>query len=443
MKQTEIVARIKASGIEQLNPIQEAVLASHAKDLVLLAPTGSGKTLAFCLALLRALPDIRHNESAPAAVMAVVLAPSRELAMQIHSVLRPIATPDYRLRLLYGGSDFAAESASMAASVPNIIVATPGRLLDHLKRGTVDISTASALVVDEYDKTLELGFQDEVRRIAARLKRLTNTILTSATEIDALPSFIHADKAESINFVENAALAARLMAINVPSAQRDKIDSLAALLRSLNGQQAMVFVNHRESAERVVKLLAERNIECELYHGGLEQRQREIALAKFRAKAADILVSTDLAARGLDITGVDNVIHYHMPINEQVWKHRNGRTARAGATGTVYVITGPDENTPEYVSTDHDFYPDSDKAQKLAPRMTMLYITGGKREKLSRGDIAGFVMKQCGIKPDHVGLITVGLDYSLVAVVASEAHIVIETAHKARLKNKRVRITPV
>ena len=442
MKQSEILRRIKASGIETLNPMQQAVAASRATDLVLLAPTGSGKTLAFTLALLRSLPEPPAG-LANDRVRAVVLAPSRELAMQIFSVLRPIAAPTFHVKVLYGGSNFAAEEASMRSAVPAIVIATPGRLLDHINRQTINVSTAMALVVDEYDKTLELGFHEELRRITARLKHLNCTILTSATPIEAMPAFIHADKAETIDFTEAQALAANVAVINMPSAERDKINTLAALLRTDRGRQAMVFVNHRESAERVVQLLAKQGIEAELYHGGLEQRQREVAIAKFRAGAANILVSTDLAARGLDITGVDCVVHYHMPVNEQAWKHRNGRTARAGATGTVYVITGPDEDTPEFVVTDHDEYPDLSATGSVRPKMTMLYITAGKREKVSRGDVAGFVMKQCGVDPAHVGLITVGFDYALVAVDAADARQVMETARTAKLKNKRVRITPV
>jgi superfamily II DNA/RNA helicase len=203
----------------------------------------------------------------------------------------------------------------------------------------------------------------------------------------------------------------------------------------------MIFVNHRESAERVAGELAKRNIDCALYHGGLDQREREIAVAKFSLGATKVIVATDLAARGLDIADVQAVVHYHMPTSEQAWTHRNGRTARAGASGEIYVITGPDENVPEYVTTDNDYYPDYDATASLSAQRTLLYINAGRRDKISRGDVAGFVMKQCNVAPDKVGKISIGLDYALVAVAADAVQTIIDGARSARLKNKRVRIT--
>ena len=434
MKLKEIRERAVGMGIEKFNAMQEAVAASTAKSLVLLAPTGSGKTLAFATAVLTRLGTPRDS------VMAVILAPSRELAIQIQSVVKPLAK-GFKTVVLYGGNSFQAETNSIQGGVPQIVIATPGRLLDHINRRTLDISTAHALVVDEYDKTLELGFQDEVARIVKRIKSVRFVALTSATPIEAMPAFIHADEAEVIN-AGDIAQAPKLTVIEVPSAVPDKLDTLAALLRSLNGQ-AMVFVNHRESAERVVNGLKARNIDAMLYHGGMEQQRREMAVAAFRAKAAPVLVATDLAARGLDIAGVDSVIHYHMPVDEQAWTHRNGRTARAGASGSVYVITGPDEATPVFVRVDHPFYPPMDDTKPVRAEWTLLYINAGKRNKLSKGDIAGFIMKQCGLTADRVGLITVALDYATVAVRPDDAPAVIAAAKQSKLKGVRVRITEI
>ena len=425
----------KALNITQFNDMQRAVAACRADQLVLLAPTGSGKTLAFATALLMRL-------GAPAThAMAVVIAPSRELAQQIHSVLRPLAT-GYKVAVMYGGSQFATEVSSIQGAVPQIVIATPGRLLDHLNRHTLDIAQATALVVDEYDKTLELGFQDEVSRIVRRMRARKFTALTSATPIAEMPPFIHADKAEVIN-AGDIATAPQLTVIEVPSAVPDKLDTLAALLRTGLGQ-AMVFVNHRESAERVVRGLRERGIAAALYHGGLEQQRREMAVAAFRAHAVPVLVATDLAARGLDIAGVDAVVHYHLPVDEQAWTHRNGRTARAGATGNVYVITGPDEALASYIRPDHPLYPAMDAGTApVETQWTLLYINAGKHQKVSRGDIAGFVMKQCGMAKEDVGLITVAADYSTVAVRPADAPRVIAAARAAKLKGQRVRVTPI
>lgn len=439
LKLADIRRRIAdASGITNLNAMQQSVAATTAPNLVLLAPTGSGKTLAFTIAMLRRLDPAYAGKG----VSCVVIAPSRELVMQIHSVVRPIAA-GFKTLALYGGNAFSAEQASIEGATPDIVIATPGRLLDHINRATLNVSTARTLVVDEYDKTLELGFQDELRRIVRRLTKINASILTSATRIDQLPTFIDADKAQVLDFSQNDSPSSRIVTMCVPSPEKDKINTLAALLRSVNPDSAMIFVNHRESAERVASELQKRNIACALYHGGLDQREREIAVAKFSLGATNVLVATDLAARGLDIADVQAVVHYHMPTSEQAWTHRNGRTARAGASGEIYVITGPDENTPDYVSTDNDYYPDYESSTQLSAQHVLLYINAGRRDKISRGDVAGFVMKQCNIPPAKVGKISIGLDYALVAVAPDAVKAVIETARSARLKNKRVRISEV
>lgn len=433
LSDNEIQQRIRCMGISELNPMQRVASAVRAPGMILLAPTGSGKTLAFSIAVLKRLkaPGI--------GVQAVIMAPSRELAMQIHSVLRPLAT-GYKTLCMYGGNAFSAEEASVRGGIPDIVIATPGRLLDHLNRKTLAVSGARVLVVDEYDKTLELGFQNEVRRIVRTLNHLTFCALTSATRLDELPPFINADKAEIIDALEDSR--PQIMVMEVPSATRDKLDTLAALLRHINAP-AMVFVNHRDAVDRVCKSLRSRGVTAMTYHGGMDQRDREIAVAAFRSGAAPVLVATDLAARGLDISGVDAVIHYHLPVNEQAYTHRNGRTARAGASGNAYVITGPDEVTPDYIVTHHPFYPDMSAIDDIRAPWAMLYINAGKREKISKGDIAGFIMKQCGIAAADVGTITIGLDYALVAVRPADVSRIINVAKSTRLKNQRVRITTI
>lgn len=427
----DILQRARRMGIQELNAMQRAVSSLRAPAMILLAPTGSGKTLAFSIAVLKRL---KH---AGTGVQTVIMAPSRELAMQINNVLRPLAA-GYKTLCMYGGNAFSAEEASIRGAVPDIVIATPGRLLDHVNRKTLDISSAHTLVVDEYDKTLELGFHEDVRRITRRLTKLTFSALTSATRLDDMPPFIKADRAEVIDALNDSKPS--IMVMEVPSATRDKLDTLAALVRHINAP-TMVFVNHRDAVDRVVKSLRSRGVTAMAYHGGMEQRDREIAVAAFRSGAAPILVATDLAARGLDISGVDSVIHYHLPVNEQAYTHRNGRTARAGAEGNVYVITGPDEVTADYIVTHHPFYPDMTAIEQVVAPWTMLYINAGKREKISKGDVAGYMMKQCGISAADVGTITIGADYALVAVRPADVKKILATAKTARLKNQRVRIT--
>lgn len=436
----EIEARIRRAGIDALNDLQRAVRASEADQLILLAPTGTGKTLAFAIPLLKAVNPAERF------VQAVVVAPSRELVLQIRDVLHKLVGADCKVLAVYGGNKFESEANSIAGGVPAIVVGTPGRLVDHLKRGTLAIDTARAFVLDEYDKILSLGFEEEVRRIIRRLSGARVCVLTSATRPEAMPEFMDMSRAEVIDFTDREKQEVRLTVVEVPSAVRDKLDTLASLLRDPRTGTGIVFVNHRESADRVVESLARRGIPATLYHGGLEQREREIAVAKVRAGVAQVLVATDLAARGLDLeAGIDAVIHYHLPVDKAAWTHRNGRTARAGASGSVYVITGPDEAVPDFIAVDRPYYPqaDPDEAPALRSPLTMLYFKAGKEDKISKGDIAGFLMKVCGLAKDQVGLITVGRDYSLAAVASPAAGAVLAAARTEKLKGHRVKVSKV
>lgn len=445
MRLTDIKTAIrKSAGITELNPMQAAVAASDARRIVLLSPTGSGKTLAFATAVLR---RISPADAASAALHAVIIAPSRELVRQIHDVLRPIAST-FRLKTvaLYGGNSFSSEEASIAGAIPSIVVATPGRLLDHINRGTLDVSDVGIAVLDEYDKTLELGFHDEMKRISARLSHSLPggkprfVMVTSATRLTDVPAFVDIAKAEIIDFTPDTSDNTKLRIVNVPSPDRDKLATLAALIRALpaNGP-IIVFVNHRESADRVGNFLEREHISSVVYHGGLDQQQREIALARFDSRAARVLVATDLAGCGIDVEGVQAVIHYHPAGDKEIWTHRNGRTARVDRTGEVYVITSPDENLPDFVVTENDYYPDMTATGAVTAEMTLIYFDRGKRDKISRGDIAGFIMKQAGVPADAVGKITVGARYSLAAVRHGYADAVIAAAKATKLKNLRTR----
>lgn len=445
----DFAAKLGRMGITSLNAIQRAVAATDpgARRLVLLAPTGSGKTVAYAIALLRGMRKPVPGQ-APAAL---VLAPSRELAQQIFDVLRPLASPAYKTVVVCGGRSAEAETASLtAATPPDIVVATPGRLLDHIARGTIVPRNIRRVVIDEYDKLLALGFERQVGDILRRIGPGTGLLmLVSATEPPTLPPFI-TDKGTPVYINAGTggkeAAQGRLTVMSVASPERDKLDTLATLVRELlaAGQTAMVFVNHRDAAERVTTGLGRRGVTAVLYHGGLEQRQREIAVAAFASHAADVMVSTDLGARGLDIPGVGAVIHYHMPVDEAAYTHRNGRTARAGADGTAYVITGPDEDTPPYMDIDHEHYPAEPQGQAAQREpYTLLYIDGGRRRKISRGDILGFAAKDAGIPADSVGHITIAPDYSLVAVASRQAPALCQAARTHKLKGQKVRISPV
>lgn len=420
-------------GIEQPNAMQMEAWESDGRRLVILSPTGSGKTLAFGGAMLR-----RIKESG-SGLQAVVLAPSRELAIQIAEVIRRLAA-GYKTAVLYGNHPMADEVASLGGK-PDIVVATPGRFLDHLLRDHIDTSTVTTLVIDEYDKCLELGFHDEMRRIARRLGNVSDVVLTSATSAEVMPDFIDMT---GVEIVDNQAAApdvvSRTHIAHVESPARDKIETLEELLLSLPPERVIIFVNHRESAERVYDHLRRDGFAVGLYHGGLDQDERERAVIKLDNDTTPILVATDLAGRGLDIEDVGAVIHYHLPSTAAVWTHRNGRTSRVDRGGNVYVITAEGDNIPEYVRWDNDLAPRRRRDKPERARRATYYINAGRREKISRGDIAGYLMKTVGLAPEQVGKIEVR-DHGAYVAVDRTAMPLLSALEAPRIKGKRVRIS--
>ncbi len=418
--------------ITALNEMQQLMAGTDASKLILLSPTGSGKTAAFAIRLLRFL------QPSSGRVQAVIMAPARELVLQIADVIRPVAA-GLKTVAFYGGHSMADEVNSMSV-VPDIIVSTPGRLLDHIRRGTVDVGGVDALVLDEYDKSLELGFLDEMKRIAKRMRSLKMILLTSATPLAEMPDFIAMQGAEVVDF-SGKGERSRLQIAKVDSPERDKLATLADLLRSLPNGRALVFVNHRESAERVYGYLRREHFPVGLYHGGLEQRERQLAVDLLNNGTTPILVSTDLGARGLDIDDVNYVIHYHMPLSAESWTHRNGRTARMGASGTAYVIIADEENIPEYVDWQRDYNPKSAAADGFRSDVATLYLNAGKKEKISRGDIVGYLIQKGGLTKEQVGKIVVNDHSAIVAVPRQMASQLVEILAPYKLKNTKVRLS--
>ena len=441
MKEKEFLPLLKEKhGIEELNLMQKTMLekSSNSRDIILLSPTGSGKTIAFILPVLKLL-------NAPTGrVQVVVIAPSRELVIQIAKVFNSLA-PDFKVTALYGGHKVEDEVNSLSV-VPNVIVATPGRLLDHVNRRNVDLTPVRILVMDEFDKTLEFGFEQEVKKIIKRLKNVSRNILTSATRADILPEFLKLDNPVEIDFLNDSAEVESRMTVNkVISSERDKLESLLQLLNEVcsdEPKRSIIFLNHRESAERVYNFLLKNKVDCTLYHGGLDQQKREMAISLFNNGSKPILVATDLAARGLDIEHVGNIIHYHQPLTEETYTHRNGRTARVDREGEIFLLVGEDESLQPFISTDRDVNLSSGNKGILNSGLETLIISSGKKEKVSKKDIVGFLIKECGLEGKSIGKIDVFDHYSLVAVPKKEAPRIVELSNRVKLKGakRRVRI---
>lgn len=433
-------------GITELNPMQRQMMAiaSEQSDVILLSPTGSGKTLAFILPMLKRLnpPTTR--------VQAIVIAPSRELVIQIADIIRQIANK-HKTTALYGGHKVEDEVNSLTSSTPDIIVSTPGRLLDHINRRNIDVLPSRILILDEFDKSLELGFEDEMTKIMRHLKNVSRKILTSATDLTDIPEFVRLQNVKTISFLEdNARLRQRLKISCVVSSSKDKLMTLQNLLLHIaQGKtidRTIIFVNYRESAIRIADSLSKIGASFALYHGALQQVEREKAIATFNNGSTPILIATDLAARGLDIESVTNIIHYHLPLSPEAYTHRNGRSARVDASGCVFVILAPNETPQEYISFDDMItivdVPISNNVDitSLSSHWTSLYIAAGKKEKISKGDVVGFLIKQGGLEMDEVGKINSADHYTIVAIPSTKAKRLLPILNATKLKGTRYKI---
>lgn len=434
-----IAARL---GIKTLNKMQMLMATAVGRSILLLSPTGSGKTVAFAMALLKRLGPPSGN------LQAVVIAPTRELAMQIGEVISKVAV-GYRVLTFYGGHSMRDEAASLSVT-PDVIVATPGRLLDHRNRHQIDLRSVRTAVLDEYDKSLELGFADEMRQIVRAMGRLKTLILTSATRLKEYPEYLNPSEVTCLDFTKKDVDEDKdedsrpsVEKLRMVSWQKDKLQALEELVNSLeNDGGTMVFVNHRESAERVYKHLRSLGFPAGLYHGGLEQRDREDALEMFNNGSTAILVTTDLGARGLDIIEAKNVIHYHIPVGEEMWTHRNGRVGRLGGhEGRVFIITAEsEEDIPQWIEWDRDYHPHP-ALEPIQSKISTLYFNIGRREKISRGDIVGFLTHKGGLDGTDIGRIALRDHCALVAVNSAKANEALSRLAGEKIKNKRVKLS--
>ena len=438
MKQSErIIQALSNLKIDTLNPMQEAAIDAwkEGKDLILLSPTGSGKTLAYLLPLLETLkPNVKG-------VQAVVLVPSRELALQIDQVFKSMNTP-YKAMSCYGGRPAMEEHRTMKGMEPSIIIGTPGRMNDHLSKQNFDASTVKTLVIDEFDKCLEFGFQEEMATVIGQLPKLERRYLLSATESEEIPQFTGMNRTTRLNFLDTEEeLSERIHIYKVMSPIKDKLETLYKLLCTLGSESTLVFCNHRESVDRVGKYLQSQKLPCGIFHGGMEQEDRERSLYKFRNGSCHVLISTDLAARGLDIPDIDHIVHYHMPIQEDGYIHRNGRTARWEAEGNSYIILHGEETLPAYVSEEPEIFELPEQTPKPSqPEFVTLYIGKGKKDKINKIDIVGFLSKKGNLGKEEIGRIDVKDHYAFAAVSRKKVKQTLQLIRNEKIKGVKTRI---
>ena len=420
--------------IKELNAMQKAFIktAKTEENIILLSPTGSGKTFAFLLAMLDKLsPNV-------VGVQALIIVPSRELALQIEQVFKSMKT-GYKINAVYGGHAIKTEVNNFSEP-PSVLVGTPGRIDDHLNRKNFSPATIETLILDEFDKALEFGFQEDMKLIIKRLLNLKTRYLTSATAIGNVPKFVGLTNPKTIDFTKNQ-IVEGLKVYEIRSEETDKLEALFRLVCTLNNEPTLVFCNHREAVERIGKLLAKNEIPNSIFHGGLQQTERERALVKFRNGSSTLLITTDLASRGLDIPSIKNVIHYQLPNTEDAFIHRNGRTARMQEKGVAYLIFSELEEVPTYIENEMEVkvLPDETFLPEY-PKWVTLYIGGGKKDKINKIDLVGFFLKQGKLKKEELGKIEVYDKFSYVAVSTQKVNQVLKLTAKEKIKKKRFKI---
>ncbi len=429
--QREILKKI---GIASLNEMQvEAGQAIYSSaEIILLSPTGTGKTLAFLLPIVGELRDDNKE------VQVLIVVPSRELALQIELVLREMGT-GYKVNAFYGGRAFAKDRADLKHK-PAILIATPGRLADHLRRDTFNPREIRTLVLDEFDKSLEIGFESEMREIVEGLPSIQKRILTSATHEVIVPEFVGLSDPKYVNFLDQELEQLQLKAIISP--EKDKLDTLLNALCHLADKPGIVFCNFKDSIRRVSDFLSHHKVPHGCFFGGMEQKQRERALIKFRNGSHQLLLATDLASRGIDVPEIEFIIHYHLPVRSQEFVHRNGRTARMQRGGTAFILHWKEERLPDFIPSLEEEILNIAPVPKPSPWATVL-LSGGRKDKISKGDIAGFFLKQGGLSKEQLGLIELKQDCAFAAVAKNKVPQLIHLLDNQRLKKRKLRITKV
>ena len=420
--------------IESLNEMQlDAMQAiTNNEDVVLLAPTGSGKTLGFLLPLI----DLLDSEDTDIQVM--ILSPSRELAIQIEQVFKTMTT-GYKVNCCYGGHDLQTEKNNLKHP-PAVLIGTPGRVADHIRKGRITTSSIKVIILDEYDKCLEFGFKDDMSYIFEQTKYLSKRILTSATEAIEIQEFIGIKNPVFLNFLKNDVdEKLKVKIVNTPSEER--LETLFRLVCKIGNKSMLVFCNQRQTVDTISELLWEKKIPNNVFHGGLDQGLRERTLIKFRNGSHRILVTTDLASRGLDIPEIEAIIHFNIPATESIFTHRNGRTARMHASGTTYLIISEKETIPPFIKG-------SPEVEKLTSKFTLpdntlwetLYIGAGKKEKISKMDVVGFLMQKGQLQKNDLGLITILDHASYIAIKRDKITQLLDQIYNQPIKKQKVKI---
>ena len=432
----DILRRLQISELNSMQKDAVESILNTEQDVMILSLTGTGKTLAYLLPISQMLDATCEN------VQTVVVVPGRELALQSADVFRSMGS-GLRCATCYGGRPAMDEHRVLNQVRPHVIFGTPGRLVDHLNKGNFNAEHVKMLILDEFDKCMQMGFMAEMTELVGLLPNVKRRILLSATKPETL-EFVNPKRLHTIDFLpEDRNIPSELFHYKIQSPEKDKLVTLHSFLNSVGNESTIVFLNHRDAVERTESYLREHGFVTSLYHGGLDQQAREIALYKFACGAANILVCTDLASRGLDIPDVNNIVHYHLPETKDAYIHRVGRTSRWDKSGRTFFLLGPSETVPDYVDAEIQNYsipfePQeqslSQQKQSFRPQKAILYIGKGKKDKLSKGDIVGFLCKKGGLNASEIGRIDVKDRYTYAAIDSQKLNSVLRNVQGEKIK---------
>lgn len=424
---------LKNLKIASLNEMQRVAISSaSSKDTIILSPTGSGKTIAFLIPVLSRLDQSKQG------IQAMILVPSRELALQIEQVFKAMGT-GFKVNCFYGGHPVRTERNNLIQA-PSVLIGTPGRIAYHIRHENFNPDDIHTIVLDEFDKALEFGFEDDMAFIISRIKNVGRRILTSATKMPEIPSFTGLGKSVEVNFLSDSNSLPDLIIKSVISDAADKLETLFSLICKIGNRSTLVFCNHREAVDRISALLWNMGLDHGVFHGGMEQEDREKALLKFRNGSYRFLITTDLASRGLDIPEIEFVVHYQLPHNEEAFLHRNGRTARMHSSGTAYVILTEDEK-PSFLKdkTEIEILPEKNVVPGNTSWAT-LYLGAGRKDKINKIDIVGLLMKKGKLEKDELGLIEVQDYASYAGVSRKKIGNIVKLLKNEKIKNKKIKI---
>ncbi len=420
--------------IQEMNQMQKSTFTTteNNTDTILLSPTGSGKTLAFLFPVVR---DLQPDYSG---VQTLILVPARELALQVEQVFKKMGT-DFKVNVCYGGHDKKIEINNFIQP-PSVLIGTPGRVAYHIKNNNFDPTKVQTLVLDEFDKALELGFEEDMDYIISSLDQLQQRILTSATAMDSIPKFVGLKNEKTLSFLKTQEIKPDIQLKKVMTTPEEKLETLFHLVCKIGEKRTLVFCNHRDAVDRISELLRDRRIDCVTFHGGMEQDERERAILKFKNESCRILVTTDLASRGLDIPEVQSIVHYQLPPKEDAFIHRNGRTARMNAKGFAYLIMNEDDNFPFIKHNTPEEKISADIRVPKRPPFQTVYISAGKKDKVNKVDIVGYLIKKGELAKEDIGLIEVKDTTSYVAVTRTKTIDLLKKLSTEKLKGKKVKM---